>query len=273
AVDAKRAFTNDNAKLLLPLGDNILTVTGLAEMLQKAGEKMVTVSSGSTGSALLTAPRAAKGIGVVIHPDFDGAVVPANAVTGLFDRFGPAPKKGGARVPYDESMVWGMTVLRDYVLPEMKPRVALAWLTEPDHIQHGTGPGSPASVSSIRKDDEQIGLLLKKLAALGLAERTNVYVLSDHGFGHTVHTVNVNEELRTAGLAAADSDEVVVASSGQAVALHVKNHDRAKIAAIVEFLQKQPWCGVIFTAAGRGGAAHEGSIRGTFALEQVHLGG
>jgi hypothetical protein len=86
-----------------------------------------------------------------------------------------------------------------------------------------------------------------------------------------VHDVNVTQALKDAGLAA-NEDDVVIASSGQAVALHVKGHDRQRIAKIAEFLQKQPWCGVIFTAAPRPGD-YIGNAPGTFALERAHLGG
>jgi predicted AlkP superfamily pyrophosphatase or phosphodiesterase len=276
AVEAKRAFTNDDAKMLLRLEDRIVTAPGLADVLQAEGHKYVAVSSGSTGSALLLAPRSPRGVGIVFNGDFapgEQAAFPKEAGVEVLKRFGPAPKKGGATMPYDESAAWAMKVLNEYVLPEMKPRVVISWMTEPDHIQHGMGAGSPAAVASIRRDDALVGALLGKLAALGLQDRTDIMVVSDHGFGHTVHNVNVAQELKDAGLLPREeSDEVVIASSGQAMAVHVKDRDPAKIAAIVDFLQRRPWCGLIFTAAGRG-APHEGTVPGTFSLEYVHLGG
>ena len=48
AVDAKRAFNNDDAAKLLPLGERILTAPSLAELMQQAGERFVAVSSGNT---------------------------------------------------------------------------------------------------------------------------------------------------------------------------------------------------------------------------------
>jgi hypothetical protein len=84
--------------------------------------------------------------------------------------------------------------------------------------------------------------------------------------------VNVAESLKEAGLMPPEGDDVVIASSGQAISVHVKGHDPKKIAAIVEYLQGQSWCGVIFTS-GKGGAAYEGGVAGTFSLEYVHLGG
>jgi arylsulfatase A-like enzyme len=280
AVQPRRAFSNDDARMLLRLDEvepgRIVTAQGIAEILQAAGEKMVAVSSGSTGSALLLAPKAPRGTGTVINGDFSpGTQVafPAEISAEVLKRFGPAPKKGGPADPYDDSVTWAMKVLRDYVLVELRPRVVFSWMTEPDHIQHARGAGAPESLASIRNDDFQIGLLLEKLQALGLRDRTNIIVVSDHGFGQTVHAVNVREELAKAGLMPAEeSDEVVIASSGQAVALHVKNRDAKRIRRIAEFLQKQPWCGLVFTAGLRG-RSHEGTAPGTFSLELAHLGG
>jgi hypothetical protein len=68
----------------------------------------------------------------------------------------------------------------------------------------------------------------------------------------------------TAGLKrSADSDDVVIASNGQSVLLHVKNHDRARITALVRFLEQKSWVDVIFT----GGRIPS---PGTFSLALVH---
>ena len=95
----------------------------------------------------------------------------------VLKRFGPAPAKGGAKDRYDASVDWSMQVLRDYVLPELRPDLAFVWMTEPDHIQHGLGAGAPEALAAIRNDDRQIGLVLKKLEALGVREKTNIMVV------------------------------------------------------------------------------------------------
>src|SRR3954468_21603683 len=73
-VDAQRAFSNDDHRQLLRIDaaspGNIVTAPALPELLDKAGLRMVAVSSGSTGSALLLAPRAPRGSGSVINGDF-----------------------------------------------------------------------------------------------------------------------------------------------------------------------------------------------------------
>jgi hypothetical protein len=249
AVDPKRAFTNDDFQPLLKLdeatGGRMVTVPGIAEILAQRGSSVVAVSSGSTGSAILLTPKAPRGTGIVINGDFfPGTQVayPSAISDAVLQRFGPAPKKGGATVPYSASVDWSMQVLREYVLTELRPTVVFTWMTEPDHIQHGLGAGAPESIAAIRNDDRQLGLLLQKLETLGIRDKTNIMVVSDHGFAQTLFNVNVGRALVDAGLMpAADSDDIVIASSGQAVALHVKGSDPTRIGAVVDFLQRQPW--------------------------------
>lgn len=281
SVDPVRAFSNDDASKLLKLDEltsgRMSTAPSMAQVLQRAGRTMVVVSSGSTGSAILLAPAAPRGIGSVINGDFapgKSVAYPQALSDTVLRRFGAAPVKGGATDRYDASVDWSMNVLRDFVLPELRPSVVFTWMTEPDHIQHGLGAGAPESRAAIRNDDRQLGLVLARLETLGLRDKTDIFVVSDHGFAQTTGQVNVGQALAQAGLMpAVDSDEVVIASSGQAVALHIKGRDPKRTAAIVEFLQKQDWCGVVFTAARKGGQPHEGSAPGTFSLDFIHLGG
>jgi predicted AlkP superfamily pyrophosphatase or phosphodiesterase len=70
AVDPRHAFSNDDHKMLLRLdqvtGGGMVLTKSLGEILQEHGKRLAAVSSGSTGSALLTNPRAPRGIGVLI---------------------------------------------------------------------------------------------------------------------------------------------------------------------------------------------------------------
>ena len=192
----------------------------------------------------------------------------------ILTRFPPAPEKGGNLDPYSAQVSWTQLVLRDYVLTELKPDVVVNWLTEPDHLQHAIGAGSPQARDAIRNDDREVGLLLERLRGLGLAEKTNVFVVSDHGFGHGAFGVDVTGEFIKAGLKAGpNSDDVVVASSGQTILLHVRDRNAERISAVVRFLQRQPWAGVLFTAAAPSGerAPTKGREPGTFALELIHM--
>jgi predicted AlkP superfamily pyrophosphatase or phosphodiesterase len=281
AVDPNFAFNNDDHRNLLRLdeatGGGMVLAKSLGEILAERGKRLAAVSSGSTGQALLLNPRAPKGVGVLVNGYWEPGVrvaFPPAVNDAVLARFGPAPARGGASASDDAAVAWTQGVLRDYVLPELKPDVVFNWLTEPDHIQHGLGAGSPQARASIRADDAEVGLLLGTLDRLGLGGSTNIIVVSDHGFSHSAFGVNLTAELIKAGLkASAGSDDVVIASSGQTMLLHVKDRDSALIHRITEFLKAQDWAGVLFTRGrGGGGAAPvEGIEPGTFALELIHL--
>jgi arylsulfatase A-like enzyme len=270
AIDPRRAVSNGDWQHLVAFdrisGGRVVPVPTLAERLERHGLRYAAVSSGSTGSAFLLNPRAPRGVGTLVNGYFDPGTrvaFPASANAAILTRFGPAPAKGRRAERYDALVDWTGAVLREYVLRELRPDVAIAWLTEPDHIQHALGAGSPEARAAIANDDRHVGATLQVIEALGLRDRTNVVVVSDHGFGVNTGTVDVRRELIEAGLKrAADSDDVIVASSGQAIGLYVKDHGIEAVQKIVAFLQSRAWIGVIFTADGRG--------EGTFPLELVN---
>ncbi|HEU4367684.1 MAG TPA: alkaline phosphatase family protein, partial [Methylomirabilota bacterium] len=277
ALDPARAFGTDAYRRLQEVdrvtGGRLVLTRTLGERLQARGLRLAAVSSGSTGSALLTNPRAPAGAGVLVNGYFDpGAAVawPPEVSAAILARFGPAPAKGGAADRYDAVVAWTQRVLREYVLPELAPAVVINWLTEPDHTQHHLGVGSPGAREALRHDDHEIARVLATLDGLGLATSTDVVVVSDHGFTTNTTGVDVVRELIGTGLkASADSGDVVLASSGQAVALHVAGHDGERIARLARFVQSRDWGGVLF-AAGRAPGDPLGGVDGTFSLELIH---
>jgi predicted AlkP superfamily pyrophosphatase or phosphodiesterase len=278
AVETRRAFDTGNVANLWKLDDvsggRLLMVPTLAERLHAQGRKLAAVSSGSTGSAFLTNTRAAAGVGALVNGYLDpGKIVayPAEMSAGILAKFGPAPPKASAADRYDAVVAWTQRVLREYVLPEQAPDVVINWLTEPDHSQHKLGVGAPSSREALANDDREIARVLATLDELGLTASTDVLVASDHGFTSNTAGVDVAGALVEAGLkAAADSTDVVLASSGQAVALHVEGHDAGRIARIARFVQSRDWGGVTFSA-GRGPGDPLGAVDGTFSLDLIHV--
>ncbi len=277
AVDVSRALGTDSHRRLLEVdqatGGRLVLTRTLAERLAARGLGLAAVSSGSTGSALLTNPRAPSGVGVLVNGYLDpGKRVgwPDAVSAGILAKFGAAPPKGrGER--YDAAVTWTQRVLREYVLPEVRPAVVINWLTEPDHTQHDHGVGSPPAREALRHADREIAHVLAALDGLGLAASTDVVVASDHGFTTNTAGVDVARELIDARLKdSAESDDVVLASSGQAVALHVTGHDTGRIGRIARFVQSREWGGVLFAAA-RAPGDPRGAVDGTFSLELIHL--
>ncbi|HJY81849.1 MAG TPA: alkaline phosphatase family protein, partial [Candidatus Binatia bacterium] len=296
AVDPSRAFNTEELPALLTLdtrsGGRMVLVKSLGEVLQEHGLKFAAVSSGSPGSALLLNRRAPHGLGILVNGYLDPGVVvayPPAVDAAILARFGAAPPKGGFTDSFNAVVDWTQEVLTEYVIPELQPDVVFNWFTEPDHIQHVYGVGSPEALNALRNADRHVGLLLQKLAALGLADGTDLFVVSDHGFSVQTSAVNVTQALMDAGLKTAlDSDDVVVASSGQSVLLHVKARQPRRITEIVRFLQTQDWTGVLFTAARRPDLRRKaqprgrcpeitrpsdeyGWVPGTFSLELIHV--
>jgi arylsulfatase A-like enzyme len=275
AVDAGRAIDTSAYRRLLEVdratGGNLVLTKTLAERLEARGMRLAAVSSGSTGSALLTNPRGPAGVGVLVNGYFDpGKRVawPDEASAAILARFGAAPAKGRGTERYDAAVTWTQRVLREYVLPEIAPAVVINWLTEPDHTQHSLGVGSPAAQEALRHADRELAQVLDALDGIGLATSTDVFVVSDHGFTSNTGGVDVARELAEAGL---EAGGVVLASSGQAVALHVPGHDTTRVARIARFVQSRDWGGVLFSAARAPGDPH-GAIDGTFALEFIQVG-
>ena len=220
-VNPTTAFDAGDAANLYRLdevtGGRMLLTETLGERLAAGGKKLVAIGSGSSGATLLLNPRAPRGTGVMINSGAATATAPfafpMSVADEILQRFeAPRPPRAGdanSKVDYAER------VLRDYVLPELEPDVVMNWLTEPDGSQHAHAAGSPESLVAIANDDRQIGLVLDRVRELGLADRTDVIVVSDHGFSLNEFTVGLAGELVDAGLKASlTSDDVVVADTG-----------------------------------------------------------
>jgi arylsulfatase A-like enzyme len=250
-VHPTSAFNTGDYRQLLKLREasngRLLFARSLADRLVERGIRFAAVSSGSTGNALLLNHRSPEGVGVLVNGNFDPGrrvAYPDESNTVILSRFGPAPRDEGSQL-----VDWTDRVLREYVLPELKPEVVIDWQTEPDGAQHRYGTGSQEARKALANSDRNLALTLAKLQDLGLADKTDLIVLSDHGFSLHNFKVDATRALINAGLkTAAESDDVVLASNGQSVLVHVKGRDPQRIRKIVRFLQAEDWVDVIFTA-------------------------
>lgn len=232
------------------------TTDTLGEVLQRNGRKLVTLSSGTTGCGFTLNPTARQGAGVAIHGRFDPGkteAYPGDVSEAVIKRFGAPPDKDAIG-----QMNWTDAVLRDYVLPDLRPDVVIDWIGPLDSAQHSKGVGSPEAKEALRQIDASLARTIQAITALGLIDRTDIIVTSDHGFAQHTEGVNVAAALKDAGL-----QDVVMASQSQSILFYVPGHQPAKL---VQFLQQQPWVDVIFT---RGGQDGQGGVPGTFSMDLV----
>ena len=204
--------------------------------------------------------------------DGNNPAIPKSIGNEIVNQFGKPPQKNGD-ITYNTSIDWTENVLLNYVLPKLDPKVIYNWFTEPDHSQHKFGINSKEYIGSLRNNDKYVGLLIEKLKELGLFENANIIITSDHGMNTDVNAINIKETFESSGI---NSDDFVIASSGETVLLHVKDHDKSMIKKMVEQLQSKDWTGAIFTEASTDTKNKNdlfnpyGFVEGTFSLDLIH---
>jgi len=76
------------------------------------------------------------------------------------------------------------TVISWLNLPEeIRPRLIMWYIAEPDGAGHDFGPGSEGVISMVESLDSIVGYFLNQLSGLPFREKINVIVTSDHGMG------------------------------------------------------------------------------------------
>lgn len=247
-------------------GGHYLGCPTLAEILH--GHGMRTVIAGSKQVALLHDRDRRSNAAVESPVLYEGATLPPRVEQELAARLGPFPPVS----PSKDKMArddWTTQALVGSLWANGVPAFTLLWLAEPDYSQHYTGPGSAQSLAAIRNCDKNLGLVLAELARRGLADTTDVLVVSDHGFSTIDRKVEVAAELRRAGFKAdtkapggLQPGEIITVGNGGSTLIYVGGHDAAVCRRLTEWLQEQDWTGVVL--------ARE-PLPGTFPLSAAHI--
>jgi len=234
----------------------------LAEIMQGAGHK--TAVAGTKGVALLHDRHERvedEGRGIVLC---SYGTLPTNCWGRLVNDLGLYPTSA---IPNVERDAWTTRALTGPFWKDGLPRFSLLWLSEPDFSQHETGPGSATSLAALKSSDGNLAWVLNELDKRGLRASTDVLVVSDHGFSTITETVDIAKALQGAGFRATREftqppliDAILVVSNGGSTLLYVIGHDLKLVQNVVDFLQSQPFTGVLFTRQ---------PIEGAFTLEQA----
>lgn len=139
-----------------------------------------------------------------------------------------------------------------------RPALIVLWQQNPDLTQHLAGLGTQAAITALRQCDVNLGRVRDAIDRLGIARRTDLMVISDHGFATIRMEVALGDLLVSAGLKhAPDSDDIVVARNGATDLVYLSRQAfadaearRAMLARIVDFAAAQDWSGPIFAHAG-----------------------
>lgn len=154
------------------------------------------------------------------------------------------------------------------------PKYTLLWLSDPDATQHETSPGSDTSVSALANCDKNLSDIITALEEKKVADKTDIFIVSDHGFSTIKRNADVSEILKKAKIYSsrqskagrklddAEPGDIMVVGLGGSVALYVIEHHEPTIRRLVEFLQGTDFAGVIFSRT---------PLEGTFPLDQVRM--
>ena len=107
---------------------------------------------------------------------------------GLFSRDASDSTQGA---PEDAANQYMMKAYTDFILPKKLPDLSLIWFRTPDNTEHAYGPGAPNYRKALASQDARLGELQAGLKAAGLAESTNIIVVSDHAHSNVSGPTNL----------------------------------------------------------------------------------
>ncbi|CAN5656129.1 alkaline phosphatase family protein [soil metagenome] len=239
---------------------NYLAVPTIFETLQAAG--FPTAIAGTKAVALLPNRKATPSSPTV----FEGKTLPTDLLATLEAAHGKFPPV--VTFPDLPQNQWTVDVLVDSLWKDQVPKLSLLWLSDPDFSQHKTQLGSETSLASIKANDALLAKVLAALEAKGIRDKTDVLLVSDHGFSTVDQVANFTELLNAAGFHAFRKfthqpapGDILVVNNGS-VFFYITGHDAATEQKLVSFLQQSGLCAVVFS---------QDTQPGTFPLSAVHV--
>jgi len=260
-------------------GGKYILVPTIAELVQHAGGRTVIASAKTVG--LLLDRQAHVGTAKNCVTLFAGKSLPAEIIPSITATLGPFPSG------HLQQDAWTTKAMTDCFWKDGVPALSVLWLGEPDLTQHESAPGAPAALAAIKSADENLAAVLSALDQRDARGRTDVFIVSDHGFSTIKRSVDLRRILNDAGFTAKIEElriakdgnqsaggirdktefndqpkpgDIMLAANGGSVLFYVVGHDKKLIRRLVEFLQQSDFAGVIFTKE---------PMEGTFGLTQA----
>src|SRR5215831_7940374 len=171
AVSATRVLDTgerENLEAVEHAEGRLLTAPTLGEILQRAGRKLLGVSSGSTGSAYLLNYTVSGG--ALLHTDY---TKPPELSSKVLAVLGPPPAH---ETPNDPQNQRAIDAYLKVGVDDLHPDVTLMWLNDPDGTAHANGIGAPLTKRSLSLVDAGIGRIEDGLRMRGRLDSTNIIV-------------------------------------------------------------------------------------------------
>ena len=229
---------------------NFLAVPTIYERLQKKGD--FTVVAGTKGVALIPDRSTNRPDGAIAKSAnvFAGKTLPEDLLSRVEEKLGKFPET--PTYPDGPQNKWTVDVLLDVLWKNEVPKLSLLWLSDPDYTQHDTQPGSAKAMASLKINDDLLARLLDTLEKKGLRDKTDIMLVSDHGFSTVDQTADFAAILTEAGFRAFRTfpedptlGDIMVVGNGGTVFFYVVGEEKETTKRLVEFLQKGQLAGVI----------------------------
>lgn len=273
AIDPLKPFATESLDAIRKgdalSGGKYLFVPTLPELAHAAGWR--TAVAGTKPVALLwdRSERHDADTPIVGSVTLFGGKTLSPGVLPLLEEANGGPFPPDVHLPNTVEDAWTVKALTGVLWKDGPPKFSVLWLSDPDFTQHQFGPDSPQARRALASDDANLATVLAALDAGHWRDRTDILVVSDHGFSTIENPVDVQGQLAAAGFNAAREftsppkpGDVLVNGLGGAVFLYVVGHEKATIQRLAEFFQRSDFAGVIFTREG---------LPGTFTLSTIHL--
>src|SRR4029453_13281743 len=95
-----------------------------------------------------------------------------------------------------------------HIIRQHRPNLLLFHLLDLDSTQHRYGPRTPAAMDSMTNLDSRVRIILDAIEASGMAPRTTVFVVSDHGFKAVKRQIRPNAIFAKLGLLKVEGGKV-----------------------------------------------------------------
>jgi len=247
-------------------GGHYLATPTLAETLQAAG--MRTVIAGGKPVALFhdRNPRKISDVAKGSPTLFEGKTIPRDLVDSLNKVNDDKAFPGTITIPNTAQDNWTTKALTRGLWKDSVPKYTLLWLSDPDKCQHDSGVGAPNALAGIESSDNNLGTVIKALKDKGVYEKTDIFVVSDHGFstisgGRDIADILKKQKFKGGSkLEDPEPGDVVTVGLGGSAIFYVVEREPAVVRRLVEFLQTSAFAGVVFSRT---------PLEGTFPLESV----
>lgn len=141
----------------------------------------------------------------------------ANAIAA--NRFGP-----WSALEVSDREDWLTAETANYLIRNEKPHLMLIHFLVTDSFSHLYGAGSEEAKWAHEYVDDRIRSIVDTLKAEGIFEKTNIFVVSDHGWSNITKAVKPNVLLKTLGLLKIDKNENILSKEAYTVMNHGAAH-------------------------------------------------